>query len=90
MCYIVLQFQIFYTILLYTRNYLNFVTEEVKNPNETLPRAIYLSLPLVTIVYVLSNAAYFSKMDVSEVLSSPAVAVVCKSVSVTGHDDITE
>lgn len=55
---------------------MNFVTEEVKNPHKTLPRAIYISLPIVTFVYVMSNAAYFTKMNVEEILSSPAVAVV--------------
>lgn len=63
---------------MFDRNYLNFVTEEVKDPTKTVPRAIYLSLPLVTAVYVLANTAYFTKMDVLEVLASPAVAVVCR------------
>ncbi|XP_067927857.1 Y+L amino acid transporter 2-like [Watersipora subatra] len=56
-------------------NFLNVVTEEIKDPEKTLPRAIYISLPIVTFVYVLSNAVYFSKMDVDTILASPAVAI---------------
>lgn len=56
-------------------NYLNFVTEELKNPYVNLPRAIWISLPLVTLVYVMANMAYFVVLTPAEVLSSTAVAV---------------
>lgn len=54
---------------------MNFVTEELKDPFRNLPRAIYISLPMVTVVYVLANVAYFAVLTASEVLSSNAVAV---------------
>lgn len=41
-----------------------------------LPRAIFISIPLVTFVYTLTNIAYFSSMSPEELLSSNAVAVV--------------
>lgn len=56
-------------------NYLNFIVEEVRNPYKNLPRAIYISLPMVTIIYVLANVAYFAVLSPVQMLSSPAVAV---------------
>lgn len=41
-----------------------------------LPRAIYISLPLVTGIYVLANVAYLAVLTPSEMLSSDAIAVV--------------
>ncbi|KAL3860072.1 hypothetical protein ACJMK2_010240 [Sinanodonta woodiana] len=57
-------------------NYLNFVTEELKDPYKNLPRAIWISIPLITIIYVLANIAYFAVITPQEMLASNAVAVV--------------
>ncbi|CAL4100462.1 unnamed protein product, partial [Meganyctiphanes norvegica] len=56
-------------------NYLNFMTEELKNPFVNLPRAIFISLPLVTTVYVLANVAYLAILTPIEMEASDAIAV---------------
>ncbi|XP_054282679.1 Y+L amino acid transporter 2 [Macrosteles quadrilineatus] len=56
-------------------NYLNFVTEELKDPFKNLPKAICISLPLVTVIYVLVNISYYVVLTREELLSSSAVAV---------------
>uniref|UniRef100_A0A667GAT8 Cystine/glutamate transporter n=1 Tax=Lynx canadensis TaxID=61383 RepID=A0A667GAT8_LYNCA len=55
--------------------YLNFVTEEVENPEKTIPLAICISMAIVTTGYVLTNVAYFTTISAEELLLSNAVAV---------------
>ncbi|GFV45190.1 large neutral amino acids transporter small subunit 2 [Trichonephila clavipes] len=45
-----------------------------------LPRAIWIGLPLVTCVYVLTNVAYFVVVSPTELLASPAVAVTFANI----------
>ncbi|XP_075597496.1 large neutral amino acids transporter small subunit 2-like isoform X2 [Balearica regulorum gibbericeps] len=56
-------------------NFLNYVTEELVDPYRNLPRAIFISIPLVTFVYVFANVAYVTAMSPRELLESNAVAV---------------
>ncbi|KAL8567078.1 hypothetical protein ACOMHN_027505 [Nucella lapillus] len=57
-------------------NYLNFVIEELKDPYRNLPKAIWISIVLVTSIYTLTNIAYFTTVSPAEVLSGAAVAVM--------------
>ncbi|XP_077977619.1 Y+L amino acid transporter 2-like [Glandiceps talaboti] len=54
---------------------LNTITEELHNPNRDFPIAASLSLTFITVIYVLTNIAYFTAMSPRELLASPAVAV---------------
>ena len=47
-------------------------------PPRNLPRAIFISIPVVTFVYVFANVAYVTAMSPQELLASNAVAVVRK------------
>ncbi|VDP89219.1 unnamed protein product [Echinostoma caproni] len=56
-------------------NYLNCMIEEMSNPRRDLPIAIIFSCLCVTIVYTLANVAYLTVVSLSEMLTTPAVAV---------------
>lgn len=56
-------------------NSLNFVTEEMKNPARDLPRALMIGIPLVTIVYILTNIGYIAVVGKDGILESGAVAL---------------
>lgn len=71
-----LQFDINLFAVENSRNYLNFMTEELRDPYKNLPRAIYISLPLVTIIYVFANMAYCAVLTPQQMIASDAIAVV--------------
>ncbi|RWS16515.1 Y+L amino acid transporter 2-like protein [Dinothrombium tinctorium] len=56
-------------------NYLNFVIEELKEPHKNLPKAIFISCILVTIVYTMTIVSFHSTLSVEEVLEAEAVGV---------------
>lgn len=56
-------------------DYLNVVIEEMKNPSRNLPLSIILSTSLITLLYTLTNVAYFAVLTPTEMLSSNAVAM---------------
>ncbi|KAK6168507.1 hypothetical protein SNE40_021023 [Patella caerulea] len=56
-------------------NYLNFLADEVIEPNRNLPSAILISMAIVTVVYLVANVAYFAVLTPQEMLLSSAVAV---------------
>uniref|UniRef100_A0A3B4Y802 Si:ch73-352p4.8 n=1 Tax=Seriola lalandi dorsalis TaxID=1841481 RepID=A0A3B4Y802_SERLL len=64
--------------------YLNFVTEEVINPNRNIPLAIICSMVAVTFLYVLINVAYYTIMTPAELLLSDAVAVTFANRALQG------
>lgn len=54
---------------------MNFVIEELKEPHKNLPKAIFISCILCTVVYTLTIIAFHSTLSVAEVLKAEAVGV---------------
>ncbi|KAK7473397.1 hypothetical protein BaRGS_00035370 [Batillaria attramentaria] len=56
-------------------SYLNFLTEELVEPNKNLPRAIMISMVTVICVYLVANIAYLGVLSPQLMTQSTAVAV---------------
>lgn len=61
------------------------MTEELKDPFVNLPRAIYVSLPLVTAIYVLANVSYLAVLGPNGVRATEAIAVVSFCLFIIHH-----
>uniref|UniRef100_A0A4X2M4D7 b(0,+)-type amino acid transporter 1 n=1 Tax=Vombatus ursinus TaxID=29139 RepID=A0A4X2M4D7_VOMUR len=56
-------------------NSLNLVTEELRKADKNLVRAVVISIPLVTVLYILVNLSYMVVMSPSDIRGSSALAV---------------
>ncbi|KAM7299685.1 Y+L amino acid transporter 2 [Ixodes scapularis] len=57
------------------------LTEETTNPSRNLPLAYVTGVLILTLIYVLTNLAYFVVLDASTVASSEAIAVSFATVT---------
>ena len=65
----------------FIRNGLNYLTEELKKPEKNLSRAILISIPIITGVYILANISYFTVLSREEILVSSSVAKVRQNIT---------
>ena len=55
-------------------NQLAYVTEELINPEKNYPIAVFTAIPLVGILYILTNIAYLTVLTPTEIIHGSAVA----------------
>eukprot|EP00057_Strongylocentrotus_purpuratus_P034707 XP_796258.3 PREDICTED: b(0,+)-type amino acid transporter 1 [Strongylocentrotus purpuratus] len=55
-------------------NTLTYTMEEMKEPAKTLPRAIMIAMPTITVLYVLVNISYYTVLSPEDVLDAEALA----------------
>ncbi|XP_059834073.1 cystine/glutamate transporter-like isoform X1 [Hypanus sabinus] len=70
--------------------YVNFFSEEVINPERTIPLAIVFTLILITVLYLLVNVAYYTVLTADEVLASGAVAVTFADRTLSGFSSVIQ
>ena len=75
-CFVFFSFFNIMKMVMLHRSMLNLLAEEVKDQSKTLPRAIMLAIPSVTLLYLLTNISYFTVLSPDDILTSSAVAVV--------------
>jgi len=56
-------------------NQLNYITEELQNPYVNLPKAIWIGIPSVTFIYLLTNTAYLAGLSLTQMLETESVAI---------------
>ncbi|KAI0986103.1 hypothetical protein GJ496_003524 [Pomphorhynchus laevis] len=56
-------------------NFLNFVIEELKEPEKNLTRAVLIGVGMVTVFYVAANISYFAMIPREVAINSQAIAV---------------
>lgn len=71
-------------ISLHVTHFLTMFKTDIFGFNRNLPRAIMIGIPLVTLVYLLTNTAYLAGLTMTEMMSSRAVAVVTTKFNFLG------
>ena len=64
---------------------MNLVTEELRDPTRTLPLAILIAVPLVTVCYVFANVGYFAVLRMDQIADWEAQDAVDGFATVFGQ-----
>lgn len=65
-------------------NKITYIAGEVRNPQRTLPRGLIIGMTLVTLIYLLMNAAYSFVMPIDDMAQSKLVAANVAELCVPG------